>query len=54
MIGMELGQVDCISYNIMCVCICVCVRVFVALCAKEKKGFTDIMYQIWTLVVFAF
>jgi len=41
MIGMELEQLDCISYNIMCVCICVCVRVFVALRAKKKK-FTDI------------
>jgi len=37
MIGMELEQLDCISYNIMCVCICVCVRVFVAVCAKKKK-----------------
>jgi hypothetical protein len=37
MIGMELEQLDCISYNIMCVCICVCVRVFVALCVKKKK-----------------
>jgi hypothetical protein len=55
MIGMERGQFDCISYNIMCVCICVCVRVFVALCMKKKR-FTDIMYQIWklTMVIFPF